>query len=747
MSRSGRVVAGIALATTALVGVSAASVGHHTPVPRFRIQPLPMVVSARPSAVPLGGAYDPSQIQAAYDLAPLFKKGTDGKGQTIVIVDAYGSPTIKADLATFDNQFHLAAPPSFRIITPAGAIPPYSASGTDRVGWATETSLDVEWSHVMAPKASILLVETPTDEVEGTSGFPDIVRAENYVVAHKLGNVISQSFAATEVTFTSLAQITPLRSAYIAAEKAGVTVLAGSGDWGSTGPNLDGVTYSPTASTNWPASDPLVTGVGGLTVRLNSAGKRNTPDSAWNDTYQNRTPSPEATGGGLSSFFARPGYQDGVQGVVAGDRGVPDVSMDANPDFEAGGVNVYMSFASPGNPGWHDIGGTSLATPLFAGVVALADQVAGHGLGLLNPALYGLDGQSQSGIVDITSGNNTVAFENAEDQLVTVPGYTAGRGYDLATGVGSINGAVFVPALEKFASTLVGVTTGSKYHFGGSAGIATTKGELWVANVHSVTEVHAPTGAFARGIAIAGDVTGIASDGTHVWVTSTADQVTELLASTGAVVQTISGPSYGFDAPDGISSDGKDVWVADGGNSSVTEFTAATGALVQVLTPGSYGLDDPTAITSNGVSVWVANGNNSVTELQASTGQGEAQLSGPSYGFDQPSAITNDGTSVWVVNEAGNSVTQLSESGALVGVVSGSTYGFDSPRSVYSDGIRVWVANHSGNSVSEFDASSGALLEVLKGSRYGFSTPTGIALSGTQLWVSNGASISRFPAI
>jgi hypothetical protein len=746
MNRSGVVVAVIALATAALIGASSTE-GRHAPVLRFRIEPLPMAISTRPSAAPLAGAYSPSQIQTAYDLSPLYKEGIDGKGQTIVIVDAYGSPTIKADLATFDSQFRLPAPPSFRIITPAGRIPPYSESGTDRQGWASETSLDVEWAHVMAPKASILLVETPTDEVEGTSGFPDIVRAENYVVAHKLGNVISQSFAATEVTFTSLAQIMPLRSAYIAAQRAGVTVLAGSGDWGSTGPNLDGVTYSPTASTNWPASDPLVTGVGGLTLHLNSEGKRITADSAWNDTNQNHPPSPEATGGGLSSFFARPGFQDGAQRLVGADRGVPDVSMDANPNFQGGGVNVYMSFPSPGNPGWHDFGGTSLATPLFAGVVALADQVAGHGLGLLDPALYGLEGQPQSGIVDITSGNNTVAFENSEDQLVTVPGYVAGPGYDLATGVGSINGAVFVPAIAKFASSLVGTTSGSKYHFGATVGIAASKGALWVANAHSVTEVRAPSGAFARNIPIAGDVTAIASDAAHVWVTSSSDQVTELLTSTGAVVQTISGPSYGFDEPDGISSDGTDVWVANGGGNSVTELSAATGALVRALSPSAYGIDDPTAITSNGVSVWIANGNNSVTELMASSGVGEALLSGPSFGFDEPSAITNDGTSVWVANEHGNSVTQLSESGALVGVVVGSEYGFDSPRAIYSDGIRIWVVNRSGNSVSEFAASNGALLEVLKGSRYGFSSPSGIALSGNELWVSDGASVSRFPAL
>jgi hypothetical protein len=747
MRRVAPAVACLALAGVVVLGVGSPTAAHSAQDLPVRIVPLPMEVSTLPTATPVPDAYDPAQLQAAYDVRPLFRRGVDGKGQTIVIVDAFGSPTITSDLATFDGQYHLAAPPSFRIITPAGAIPAYSPRGKDRQGWAVETSLDVEWAHVMAPGASIILAETPTDEVEGTSGFPDIVRAERYVITHRLGNVISQSFAATEVTFSSLAQLTPLRSAYVAAQKAGVTVLAGSGDWGSTGLNLDGVTYSANASANWPASDPLITGVGGTTVRLNSVGKRRSADTAWNDTYLHAPPVPEATGGGLSRFFERPGYQDGVDGVVGETRGVPDVSMDANPDHGAGGVNVYTSFPGTGNPGWHIIGGTSLATPLFAGVVALADEVAGHGLGLLNPALYGMLGRSGTGIVDITTGDNGVAFENAQDQQVTVPGYSAGPGYDLATGVGTINAAVFVPALVAEAKGLVKSLGGATYGLAATSGVASTPGEVWIANAHAVDEVNAITGALTRRIAIAGDATSIASDATHVWVASSSNQVTELLASTGAVVQTISGPTFGLHDPDGLSSDGTDVWVADKGDNSVTELSASTGGLVHLTSPSAYGIDLPTALTSNGTDVWVANANGTVTELLASNATGVTTLSSPSYGFDHPTAIANDGTSVWVANAAGNSVTQLSESGALVRVIAGAAYGFGAPRAIYSDGVRVWVANHSGRSVTELDASTGALLEVLKGKPYGLASPTGITLNGTELWVSNGTSVSRLPAI
>ena len=115
--------------------------------------------------------YDPAQLQTAYNEKPLFAHGITGRGQTIVIVDAFGSPTIKSDLATFDKQFSLPAPPSFRIIQPAGAVGPYNPSTMS--GWAGETTLDVEWSHAMAPDASIVLLTSPVDETEGTQGLPE----------------------------------------------------------------------------------------------------------------------------------------------------------------------------------------------------------------------------------------------------------------------------------------------------------------------------------------------------------------------------------------------------------------------------------------------------------------------------------------------------------------------------------------------------------------------------------------------
>jgi len=390
--------------------------------------------------------YDPAQIEQAYNLNPLYAKGYAGQGETIVIVDSFGSPTIGRDLARFDRDFHLPAPPSFRVIQPAGPVT------HEDPGWAGETSLDVEYAHTIAPRANILLVETPTSENEGTTGFPQIVEAENYVIDHHLGDVISQSFSATEETFPTAQSLLHLRGAYINAAHHNVTVLAASGDSGAADVHFNGVDYYLHPVTSWPDSDPLVTGVGGSQLHLDAAGDHTAPDSVWNDTYSVATnefifgdagPNPLAGGGGKSIIFARPGYQNSVASVVGAHRGVPDISMSAACN---GGVLVYQSFKGGGPPGYYVVCGTSEATPLFSGIVAIADQYAGHDLGVINPALYELSAGGAPGIVDIVHGNNTVTFPQ-NGSLHTVHGFPALPGYDLASGVGTVDAARFIPEL------------------------------------------------------------------------------------------------------------------------------------------------------------------------------------------------------------------------------------------------------------------------------------------------------------
>jgi subtilase family serine protease len=399
--------------------------------------------------------YEPDQIQQAYNLPMLYAKRVTGKAATIVIVDSFGSPTIQADLVTFDTTFGLPAPPSFQILQPAGAVPPFDPTNGDMVSWAGETTLDVEYAHTIAPGANIVLVETPASETEGVTGFPQIIQAEEYVINHHLGDVISQSFSATEQTFSSKASVQALRGAYLDAQLHHVTVLAATGDSGAANVGLDGQTYFTFPTTAWPPSDPLVTGVGGTQLHLDANGNRTSPDTVWNDTYTVATnqfifgdngPNPLAGGGGKSVLFSRPGYQTLVRNVVGASRGVPDISMSAACN---GAVDVYQSF--PGiPPGWYPTCGTSEATPLFAGIVALADQVAHHSLGLINPALYAMSAGHAPGLVDVTSGNNTVSFTQ-NNQVDTVQGFNAAPGYDLASGVGTVNAALFVPELALLA--------------------------------------------------------------------------------------------------------------------------------------------------------------------------------------------------------------------------------------------------------------------------------------------------------
>jgi subtilase family serine protease len=385
--------------------------------------------------------YQPAQLIKAYNLAPLHNAGITGAGKTIVIVDSFGSPTIANDLKVFDKTFGLPDPPSLTIRQDGGVVPPFDPTNSDMLGWADETTLDVEWSHVFAPGAKILLEETPIAETEGVQGFPEMMKAENFVIDHHLGDVISQSFGATEQTFPTKQSLLNLRSAYENAARHGVTVLASSGDDGATNAELNGSDLFPFPVVGWPSSDPLVTSVGGTMLDLDDSGNRLAPDVVWNDFD---TVGGGAGGGGTSTIFGRPSFQNGVRRVVGRSRGVPDISLSAAVD---GAVVLYFSF-EPSNVGYHLVGGTSEASPEFAGIVAMADQVAHRSLGLLGNGLYRMAALRRAGVVDVTQGNNTFGpFTNSDGTTTTVQGFDAGPGYDLASGLGTLDAARFVPAL------------------------------------------------------------------------------------------------------------------------------------------------------------------------------------------------------------------------------------------------------------------------------------------------------------
>lgn len=449
------------LAAVALTGSSAAA---RAPVAvRSAASALPEAPPAPPTlaeclkAVGLA-CYSPQELQRAYHLGPLYAQGLNGKGSTIVIVDPFGSPTIGHDLSVFDRAFGLPDPPALRVLQPVGSVPPFDPSNEAMLVKAGETTLDVEWSHAIAPKANILLVETPVRETVTGGGFPQYLAAENYVINHNLGDVISQSFSLPEQNFPSRGFVRKLRYAYVNADRHRVTVLAATNDNGVTGPTRTGHFYGHRI-VQWPATDPLVTGVGGTELHLDTAGKRTEPDTAWNDTWDpalvnlfgQPPPLPWASNGGVSTIFSRPSYQDQVRRTVGDRRGVPDVAMSAS---FSGAVLAFQSYT--GKPGWVQVGGTSEATPEFAGIVAIADEYARtrlgkRRLGLINRTLYRIERRHERGLVDVTKGNNTVSFVAGAtgSRTVTVRGYRAKPGYDLVTGIGTIDAARFVPELAK----------------------------------------------------------------------------------------------------------------------------------------------------------------------------------------------------------------------------------------------------------------------------------------------------------
>ncbi|MFD9593547.1 S8 family serine peptidase [Kitasatospora sp. NPDC059973] len=416
-----------AAAGLAGVHVRPASTGHISAVGRDAPLPTSQCVSQ------IGiHCYSPLQYRTAYNLDPLYREGITGKGRTIVIVDSFGSPTIQHDLEVFDKQWGI--PDTQVEVVKWGDVPVFDPTNPDHTGWAGESTLDVEYAHAVAPGAHIILVETGVSETEGTTGLPEMMDAEKALIKSGRADVISQSFGATENTFPGFdkgdfSSLTGLRYAFQEAAAHDVTVLAASGDTGATDYQANGEDLYPDRVNSWPSADPLVTSVGGTRLSLDDAGRRTAPDQVWHDNWG-------AGGGGTSAVFARPWYQAGVARVTGNHRGTPDLSMSAAVD---GAAWTYESY-DPATAGWHITGGTSESTPIFSGVVALADQLAGRRLGQLNGRLYGLAllPQQWSGLVDVTAGDNS---------WDTVTGYRAGKGYDLASGLGTIDAARFVHAL------------------------------------------------------------------------------------------------------------------------------------------------------------------------------------------------------------------------------------------------------------------------------------------------------------
>lgn len=378
--------------------------------------------------------YTPQQMRAAYGVTSLYDSGKRGQGQTVVLIESYGSPTLKHDLDVFDQQFNLPTP-NLQIINPIGTVP-FDSANTEMQGWQAETSLDVEIVHAIAPEASIVVLTSPVDETEGVQGLPQFLQLEQYAVDHHLGNVVSQSWAASEVSLNDAAgqaELAQWETFYQqATTQDGITFFGSSGDNGAT----DYVSFvngnpgplSPTPTTSFPDDSPWITAVGGTTLTQNGSSYT---EVVWNNGNG-------ASGGGVSRFFAMPAFQQGLpqsdQQILNGKRGVPDVAAAADPST---GLAIYYG----GH--WTLAGGTSAASPLWAGVMAIADQVAGKPLGYINPSLYKIGASSSysSAFRDVTDGNNSVSGQ------VDVQGYQATTGWDPTTGLGTPNAANLIPLL------------------------------------------------------------------------------------------------------------------------------------------------------------------------------------------------------------------------------------------------------------------------------------------------------------
>lgn len=368
--------------------------------------------------------YGPAQIRAAYGVDTLAKQtGVTGAGRTIVIVDAFQSPTIVNDLHLFDQEFGLSDP-KLNIIAPQG-LTPFDQSNADQTSWAGEISLDVEYSHAIAPGATIDLVLAKSD------ADADILAAQQYVVGHRLGDVLSQSFGEAEQCMDP----TIFKKSHQLFEQAaaeGMTVFASSADQGAAQLTCDGTSYFKAVST--PASDPLVTGVGGTILDADGITGAYHSETVWNEPDFNA-----AGGGGYSVEYNTPIYQRGFDRTPM--RGVPDVAYNAAIE---GGVLAVWSTSGQGADLIFQFGGTSAGSPQWAGLTALADQLGHHRIGDINPALYAFAHGPLYGAAyhDITTGNNTYYGTS-----ITIPGYSATRGWDPASGLGSPKANVLVPLL------------------------------------------------------------------------------------------------------------------------------------------------------------------------------------------------------------------------------------------------------------------------------------------------------------
>ncbi|HEV2255979.1 MAG TPA: S53 family peptidase [Streptosporangiaceae bacterium] len=384
----------------------------------------PTQLNCAPPGVKMPPCYSPQAYQVAYGVAPLLRRGIDGRGETVLIpalaeTPAHGGSTdIRQDLATFDRKFGLP-PAKLQVVNAiARSATPYLAND--------EEVEDTEMVHAIAPGATLGVVLVPQDATSSSANFAAAATKviQTGVALHAA--VISISASGGEHFLTG-AEVAGMHAALEQARDHHVTVVASSGDHGAI--SDDG----PPVQVSMPASDPLVLAVGGTILDAASPGGAYLGEMAWNG-------GDDASAGGYSSLFPRPSYQDGIARAGA-TRGVPDVA--ANADSSTAMALEFSDGSLRPAPG------TSASTPLWAGVIALADQEAGQHLGFVNPAIYAIarGPAYHQAFHDVITGDNSVLWPTG-----VFVGYNAGPGWDPVTGWGSPDAQDLVPLLAHAAA-------------------------------------------------------------------------------------------------------------------------------------------------------------------------------------------------------------------------------------------------------------------------------------------------------
>ncbi|MGH2971245.1 MAG: S53 family peptidase [Gaiellaceae bacterium] len=434
-----RTLAATVAATFALVGAAAAGAAYEAPDNPASSNDTTFACTTPAPAWQYAWyhCYTPSDITSAYGVNALQSQGVLGQGQTIVLVDAYGSPTAASDLQFFHDTFYRSLPnPSFKQIYPNGN----SDGSGDPAGGSGPATLDVEWSYAIAPRAHIVLMAVPP-----TQDLPSLIASvSNEIDATPPGTVFSIGLAVSEQP-----QLVKLDAVFRKGIAKGDTFFAPSGDDGSR----------PVA---WPASSPYVTAVGGTQLQhgwtwspssdvaespsyfaSTTGGNRN---AVWNESWL-----PAASGGGPSTIYPRPSWQSGVAAVIGSNaRGVPDLAWNAAVN---GGVLVYLTaFPQDQRAGWHVYGGTSAAAPQVAALTALAEQkrASAHKppLGNIDALLYSHP-KWFTDIAPVTEGTalSGQLVNNREWDDNVDGGWPTLTGYDMTTGLGTPNAPAYVKGL------------------------------------------------------------------------------------------------------------------------------------------------------------------------------------------------------------------------------------------------------------------------------------------------------------